>query len=115
MNRKLRWLLVVAVILLVDACVVYEPVPVVAQPTMRDRIDRSWDAAAGAMSDQGLTIVAHDRSAGFIRGTRGSTTITATLDLLADGRIQVKFSSAGTSDPGLIDRVTDSYNRRMGR
>ena len=115
MNHELRWLAIVAVALLVDACVVYQPVPVDAQLTERNRIDRSWDAAAGAMSDQGLTIVSHDRNAGFIRGSKAGTTVTAQLDTLADGRIQVAFNSTGAADPGLVDRVTDSYNRRMGR
>ena len=115
MNDKLRWLAIVAAVLLVDACVVYQPVPVDSGLTMQERIDRSWNAASGAMSDQGLTIVSHDRSAGFIRGTKAGTSVTAQLDTLADGRIQVAFNSAGAADPGLIDRVTDSYNRRMGR
>lgn len=107
---------VVAVVLTLSACVVYEPVPVAAvQPSMQERIDRSWDAAYGAMTDQGMTITAQDRRAGLIRGNRGGTTITAQLETLADGRIQVKFSSSGASDSGLVDGVTDSYNRRMGR
>src|SRR5215470_6751105 len=107
---------IVGVALTLSACVVYEPVPVASvQPSMQERIDRSWDAAAGAMTDQGMTITAQDRRAGVIRGNRGGTTITAQLETLSDGRIQVKFSSSGTSDSGLIDGVTNSYNRRMGR
>ena len=114
MIRRLRWLAVVAAVGPLAACVVYEPVPAV-QPSMQERINRSWDAAAGAMSDQGMTITAQDRGTGMIRGVRGGTTITAQLETLPDGRIQVKFSSSGASDAGLIDGVTESYNRRMGR
>lgn len=115
MNR-LHLCLVVAVVLPLSACVAYEPVPVaVVQPSMQERIDRSWDAAAGAMIDQGMTITAQDRRAGMIRGDRGGTKITAQIETLADGRIQVKFTSSGASDAGLVDGVTDSYNRRMGR
>ena len=43
-------------------------------------------------------------------------TITATLQTMADGSVQVRFKSSGTggTDPGLINRVSDSYDRRMG-
>lgn len=116
MIDRLRLLAVVIAALPLAACVAYEPVPVaVVQPSMQERIDRSWDAAAGAMTDQGMTITTQERSAGRIRGVRGGTTITAELETLPDGRIQVKFSSSETSDSGLIDAVTNSYNRRMGR
>jgi hypothetical protein len=102
--------------LLLGSCVVYEPVPV-PQPSLQERYDRSWSAAAGAMSDEGLTITQQDRGSGVIVGTRGNTTIVATVQTLADGRIQVRFDSRGATaaDPDLIHRVSDSYDRRMGR
>jgi hypothetical protein len=107
---------IVAVVMTLSGCVAYQPVPVaVVQPSMQERIDRSWDAAAGAMADQGMTITAQDRRAGMIRGDRGGTTITAQIETLPDGRVQVKFDSSGAPDAGLVDGVTDSYNRRMGR
>lgn len=117
MNLKLRRLLIVSAVLSLGACVVYEPVPVSPQTTLQQRFDRSWSAAAGAMSDQRLTITSQDRGAGVIRGERGGLTITATIETLGDGRIQVKFGSKGDNslDPGLIQRVSDSYDRRMGR
>ena len=117
MNLKLCRLVMVCALLSLGACVVYQPVPVSSQPTLPQRFDRSWAAAAGAMSDQGLTIASQDRGAGVIRGERGGVAIAATVETLADGRIQVKFSSQGSSsaDPGLIQRVSDSYDRRMGR
>ena len=111
MNLNLR-LLVVAAVLLLGGCVVYEPYPVSPQ----QRFDRSWAAASGAMSDQGLTITSHDRGAGVIRGERSGITITATLHTLADGAVEVRFASNRDSpDPGLVHRVSDSYDRRMGR
>ena len=115
MKNILSWLLAASVLAL-SACVVYEPVPV-AQPTVSQRFDRSWNAAAGAMDDAGLTITAQDRGAGVIRGERGGTTITAMVQTLADGRIQVKFDSKGPSgaDAGLVQRVSENYERRMGR
>ena len=99
---------------------VYEPVPVSSQPTLQQRFDRSWAAAVGAMSDQGLSITAQDRGAGFIRGVQDGVTVTATLTTLADGRVQVKFDSKTDSktsgtDSSVIRRVSESYERRMGR
>jgi hypothetical protein len=114
-TRVLRLLAVVSA-LAIAGCVVYEPVAV-SQPTVTQRYDRSWSAAVGAMADAGLTITEQDRGAGSIRGERAGTTITALVQTLADGRIQVKFDSKGSpgADPGLVQRVSDNYDRRMGR
>jgi hypothetical protein len=95
-------------------CVVYEPMPI-AQPTLQQRFDRSWDAAVGAMADQGVTVTAQDRGAGVIRGARGTVVVTASVQTLADGRIQVRFNSTGEGEGGIAQRVHDSYERRMGR
>jgi hypothetical protein len=113
MNGKLRWLLVAAVVSLTGC--VYEAV-VVQGSTVQQRFDRAWSAASGAMYDQGLTITVQDRAAGILRGERGGAAITATFQTSPDGSIQVKFSSSGTAgtDPTLIDRVSSSYDRRMG-
>ena len=118
MNRGLRWSMVLGVAFLLNGC--YYPQPyVVAVPASSpaQRFDRAWDAASGAMADQGVTITSQDRGAGVIRGARGATTVVATLQTLADGSIQVKFNTreATDADPGLIHRVSDSYERRMGR
>ena len=114
MNRELHRLLFLAATLSLVACVVYEPVPV---SSVQQRFDRSWVAAAGAIADQGLAITAQDRITGVIRGERGGVTVTATIETLPDGRVQVKFFSTGESsaDPYILSRVTDSYNQRMGR
>jgi len=117
MRVEWRWLASVAAILALSACVAYEPVVVNPGPTVQQRFDRSWAAASGAMSDQGLAITAQDRGAGVIRGERSGITVTATLVTQADGSIQVKLQSSGATnnDPGLVQRVSDSYDRRMGR
>jgi len=115
MNLQLCRLAMVCALLSLGACVVYEPVPLSAQPTLQQRLDRSWAAAAGAMSDQGLTITSQDRGTGVIIGERGGITITATVEALADGRLQVKFASKGADGTDLTQRVSDSYDRRMGR
>ena len=115
MNRTLRWLAMTAAALMLAACVVYEPV-VVPGSTVQQRYDRAWSAAVGAMYDQGVSVSVQDRGAGVIRGERGGTTITATIQALPDGNVQVKFNSSGpkSGDADLIHRISDSYDRRMG-
>ena len=70
MNLQLCRLAMVCALLSLGACVVYEPVPLSAQPTP---------------------------------------------EALADGRLQVKFASKGADGTDLTQRVSDSYDRRMGR
>ena len=108
-------LVTLAAVMAVAGCVAYEPV-VVPGSTVQQRYDRAWSAALGAMYDQGVSVSVQDRGAGVIRGERGGMTITATLQTMADGSVQVKFNSSGpkSADPDLIHRVSDSYDRRMG-
>ena len=107
--------LVVLLLFLLGGCVAYEPV--VVGPTTQQRFDRSWSAAMGAMSDQGVTVETQDRGAGVIRGSRGGILIIAVVQTLADGSIQVRFDQSGatSTDPALIHRISGSYDRRMGR
>ena len=113
--RMKRLLVLVLAVFVLGGCVVYEPVVVGSTP--QQRFDRSWSAAMGAMIDQGITIQAQEPGAGVIRGNRGGINITAMLQTLADGSIQVRFDQSGatSTDPGLIHRVSESYERRMGR
>ena len=108
-----RALLCAAFLSLFAGCVVYEPVPVSTPASF----DRSWNAATGAMADQGVSITAQDRGAGIIRGTRGGISIQASVRTLADGRVEVRFDQSGQtgSDPNLVHRISESYDRRMGR
>jgi hypothetical protein len=118
MTRMLFPLAVALVVLPLGGCVVYEPVPVAApQPSLQQRFDQSWAAAAAAMTDQGLTIVSQDRGAGVIRGILGTITVTAILQMRADGNVEVSFETVGAAakDPGLGQRVSNSYLRRIGR
>lgn len=110
----LKVIAAVAAALALSACVVYEPVPVPQGPST---YDRSWTAAIGALQDQGIAISEQDRAGGVVRGTRGPVTVTAVVRTQADGRVRVEFNTTGSSgtDPGLVDRVSASYNRRMGR
>jgi len=101
---------------LVGGCVVYEPVPYGTAP-VASGFDRSWSAAIGAMQEQGVQVTSQDRSAGVVRGSRGGIDVTANVRTQADGRVRVEFNTSGATgqDPTLIDRITQSYNRRMGR
>ena len=117
MNVRKYFLLLFAAAFSLGGCVAYVPATVVApQQTPAQRFDQSWSAALGAMSDQGLTITSQDYGGGVITGSRGDATIIATLQTLPDGSVQVKFASRGrANDPGLIDRVSSGFDRRLGR
>lgn len=97
----------------IPGCTVYEVAPgtYVSQPP--STFDRSWSAALGALDDQGVSITHQDRSSGQIRGTRNGTDVRADLRTQADGSVRVEFHTA--SRDGLAERISQSYNRRMGR
>jgi hypothetical protein len=78
----------------------------------QSRFDQSWAAASGAIYDQGLTITMQDRSTGVIRGERGDTSVTATLEDAAGRCVQVKFSGKGGSHRRRSG--VPSFNRRRG-
>ena len=114
-KRMIASLGVAAVVALLGGCVVYEPVPVgYSQPAS---FDRSWNAAVGAMREQGVAIAQEDRAAGVVRGTRGGINVTGNVRPQADGSVRVQFDTSGAtaSDPTLIDRITRSYQAYMGR
>jgi hypothetical protein len=79
--------------------------------------DRSWDAAVGALRDQGLDVIAADRSSGVATGRRGAVDVTARVRTQADGSLRVEFNTPGTGAPDrdLMERVSRSYDQRMGR
>ena len=108
----LKVLAVTAASLALAACVVYEP----ASYQTASTYDRAWAAAIGAMQDQGVAISDQDRASGVLRGTRGPAEVTAVVRTRPDGRVQVEFNTNGaSSDAGLVERIGESYNRRMGR
>lgn len=106
MRLSRRLAAVLLMVLGLAACVAYEPVPV-------DPMEAPWRAAVGAMEDNGLAVVTADRGTGTIRGTRGNAEGTIAVRMRNDGRVGVEINSRG--EPGLTQRLTDSYNRRMGR
>ena len=99
-------------------CVVYDYPPYYATaPSTPNTFDRSWNAAVGAMRDQGVQIGREDRTAGVIEGRRGGLTVVAGVRAQADGRVRVEFNTRGnlSEDPGLSDRISHAYDARMGR
>jgi hypothetical protein len=86
-------------------CVVYEPVPV-------DPMERPWQSAIGAFEDAGLPLTTVDRATGTLRGKRGAAEGTILVRMRNDGRVGVEITA---SDSGLTQRLTEGYNRRMGR
>ena len=94
-------------------CVVYEPVPV-ASPA---KFDRSWNAALGAVQDAGVQITSADPSTGLIRGTKDGIDVSTIVARQADGSVRVQFETKGPTqkDPGLSNRISEAYERRMGR
>jgi hypothetical protein len=107
---------VVGAAALLGGCVVY---PTYATPVAYgpSTFDRAWQAAIGALNDQGLAIATQDRAAGIVSGTRGEVAVTATLRTQADGTTRVEFNTRDDRgrEPGLTQRVLNSYNARMGR
>ena len=111
-GRLLRSVLAAGMLATAAGCVVYEPYP--AAPPV---FERSWSAAAGAMQDQGVQITAEERAAGVIQGRHGGIEVTAQIRSQADGSVRVQFDTRGATgqDPGLINRISQGYDRRMGR
>ncbi len=81
------------------------------------KFDRSWSAAAGAFGDQNVQVTSENRGSGVIKGTRNGITVIGNIRQQADGSVRVQFDTTGdtSQDSGLIDRITQSYHRRMGR
>jgi hypothetical protein len=104
--------------LALSACTYYESPAVVAVPAATyypSAYDRSFAAAAGAMRDQGLAINVEDRATGRIEGTRDGMTITANVRAQSDGSVRLQFDSYSARDRELIERISQGYDRRMGR
>ncbi len=77
--------------------------------------DRSFAAASGAMSDEGLAITVQNPATGTVVGGLDGATVTASVRQQADGSVVVQFNSSDARDPTLLQRISRSYDRRMGR
>ena len=113
-QRVRAWIAVIIVSGWVLAgCTTYEPPP--APPP--SPFDRAWNAALGAAQDEGVRVTSADRGSGVIRGSRDQQEVTMNLQTQADGSVRVEMSARGPkgSDPGLAERISRAYDRRMGR
>lgn len=95
-------------------CTTYETPPPAPPPSP---FDRAWNAALGATQDEGVRVTSADRGSGVIRGSRDQQEVTINMQTQADGSVRVEMSARGPkgADPGLADRISRAYDRRMGR
>lgn len=102
---------------LLAGCTYYEVSPGVYATAPASTFDRSWSAARNAFLEQSVRIVQEDRSTGTLRGNYNGIDVLALLRTQADGSVRVEFRTANATqvDPQLIERITSSYDRLMGR
>jgi hypothetical protein len=104
----MRFLATILLALGLAGCVAYAP---------PDPLEISFNAAMGALQDVGLNVVNADRATGTLRGVRGEVEGVINVAMRNDGRVGVQINARDPAnrDPGLVDRITAAYNRRMGR
>lgn len=97
----------------VSGCVYERPVYVTGPSVF----DRSWNAALGAAEDVGVSITSTDRSNGVIRGIKGASDVTMSIRTQADASVRVELNAKGPAgqDAVLAERLSQAYERRMGR
>jgi hypothetical protein len=95
---------------------VYEPYPGYYYTTTNN-FDRAWSAALGGAQDVGVQVGSAERENGLIRGAKGEIRVQISVVRQADGSVRVQFDAKGPTqdDPGLADRFSKAYDRRMGR
>jgi hypothetical protein len=100
---------------LLAGCTYYGVAPGASAPATT--FDRSWSAARNAMVEQGVQLNEEDRSTGTLRGDRNGIQVVALVRTQADGSVRVQFNTVGATsvDPQLIERISSSYERLMGR
>ena len=117
--KRLALVLFACSVALLSACTYYQTAPATTTSSSSSvsKFDQSWSATVGALSDQGVRITSEDRGAGVVQGTRNGIHVTGNVRQQADGSVRVQFDTSGdkSRDPGLMDRITRSYQRRMGR
>ena len=65
----------------------------------------------------GIQVTSADPSTGVIRGTKDGIDVSTIVARQADGSVRVQFDTTGPTqkDPGLSNRISQAYERRMGR
>ena len=118
MKRIVPGLAVSLALASLGGCYVYDPYYPAPQTVMRPAsYEKSWNAAQGAMVDEGVKIHVADRANGVIEGRRGGIDVKASVRSQADGAVRVEFNTTGSldEDRGLSDRISRAYDYRMGR
>jgi len=111
----MKTLIIFLTTILISGCYYYPPAPVVYPTKISvSKFDQSWSAAIGAFSDQGVRITVQDRGAGVIQGTLNGVEVAASIRTQADNSVRVQFDSSDATT-AIIQRITGSYNSRMGR
>lgn len=111
MLTKLRtWLALLCAACIITACY---PYPYYGYSS---NYDRAWNAALGGAQDAGVSITQAEPENGYISGTSNGIDVTVRVNRQADGSVRVQFDSKNDSrDPGLANRFSQAYDRRMGR
>ena len=113
---RLAWLLLVLGSALTAGCVAYEAPPGYYSYTYPATYDRAGGAALGALQDAGVQVTSVDQGSGIARGTRNGVDVTVTVVRQPDGKTRVQFDAKSSDrDPGLPQRFSEAYERRMGR
>jgi hypothetical protein len=102
--------------LVLSGCTVYQVGTDTYTTVPPTNLDRAWAAALAAFADESVTVTRQDRGTGVVEGMRGGINLSAKVRVQADGGVRTEFSTTGATsrDPGLIDRVSRAYQRRMG-
>ena len=92
-------------------------VPPPSAPPPVPKYDRVWDAAYGAAQDVGVRITNADRGSGVIQGTKDGVDVTIRVRAQPDGGAiaEIKTAAPAGQDGGLGGRISQAYDRRMGR
>ena len=102
---------------LLGGCYVYQVAPGVYATVPPPTFDRAWAAARNAMLDQGVRVTQEDRGTGTLRGNKSGIEVVSLVRTQADGSVRVEFRTVGATavDPQLIEAISASYDRHMGR
>lgn len=111
-QRLLKNYAAVAAVALAGCVVAPYPPPYAPGPT---NYDRAFSAASGALRDQGLHVNVEDAARGVVVGQGSNASVQATVVRQADGTVRVQFDAQAPQDPTLVERISRSYDRRMGR
>jgi hypothetical protein len=106
--------LMIAAMLALSACVAYVPPPAPPPPSTTER---AYNAVVAAMAENGVRVGEANPATGTVTGSRGNISVTATVTPRPDGSAQIELRTKGniSEDPTLLNRITESYNNRMGR